>query len=223
MTRILCAALLWTLILGACAPVFPSTEVVPQQAPPVTPPSPTSTEAPTEAFPESPALPIPKFSRTFETPHIDQPPDGPVTEAPPGTQQCAYQWAYQDLPELSSSFLQSIRDLQLEAQAVAFAFGENCVYADGSATFLPMETDFNVTLQAGDLADHAELGEWIVKVMQIIEAIPPEQIQGPRPGRVSIIFEANGEQSAVNFYIDQYRALGTGLSYAQIYQALLSP
>ena len=164
--------------------------------------------------------PFPKLVATRATPHIDQPPDGEVTPVPSYPQDCGYQWANQDLPELSSSFLHAIQGLQPEAQANAFAFGEDCVHTDGSITFLPMETDFNVTLQVSDLADEAVLGEWIVKVMQVIENIPPDQIVGPRPGRVSILFESNGERGGANFYIDQYRALPAGLSHTEIYQAL---
>lgn len=234
MTKILQTLLLGTLILGACSPILPSTEAFPQDTPPATETipqvAPPSTEpvtavfiTTTQALSDSPALPIPKLSRTLETPHIDQPPDGPGTAVPSYPQGCGYQWAYKDLPELSASFLQSVQALQPEAQALAFGFGEDCVQADMSRTYIPMETDFNVTLQVSDPNDEAALGEWVVEIMQIIAAIPPEQISGPRPGRVSILFESNGERRGVNFYIDQYRALGAGLSYAEIYRALQAP
>ena len=164
--------------------------------------------------------PPPKLIATLSTPHIEQGPDGAATLDPSYPRDCGYQWAYKDLPELSSAFLQALQGLQAEAQANVFAFGEDCVYADGSAAFIPMETDFNITLQVADLADESGLGEWIVRVMQIIESIPPDQIVGPRPGRVSIRFQSNGEQAGVNFYIDQYQNLPTGLSNAEIYQHL---
>ena len=83
-----------------------------------------------------------------------------------------------------------------------------------------METDFNVTLNVEDVADEALLGEWILDVMDVIEAIPADQIVGPRPGRVSIIFKASTAQAGANFYIDQYQALPAGLSNAEIYQSL---
>ncbi len=85
-----------------------------------------------------------------------------------------------------------------------------------------METDFNVTLQASDLSDETALGEWIVKTMQVIEDIPPDQIVGPRPGRVGILFESNDQRQGVTFYIDQYKRLPSGLSPADVYQALKS-
>lgn len=164
--------------------------------------------------------PSPDLAATLATPHIDQPPDGEVATVPSRPQDCGYQWAYQDLPEVSSNFLQSVQGLQPEAEASAFAFGENCIHTDGSITFLPMETDFNVTLQTDVLTDEAALGEWIVKVMQVIEEIPLEQISGPRPGRVSILFESNGQQSGIKFYINQYQDLPAGLSNIAIYQTL---
>ncbi|HZJ24001.1 MAG TPA: hypothetical protein VFD54_11870 [Anaerolineales bacterium] len=107
--------------------------------------------------------------------------------------------------------------------ANAFAFGEDCIYADGHAVFTAMETDFNITLQVVDLANEADLGEWIVKVMQVIESIPPEKIEGPRPGRVSLEFRSGSEHKFVNFYIDKYQALPSGLSTTEIYQALQTP
>jgi hypothetical protein len=152
----------------------------------------------------------------------------PASPTPTATadapQNCGYQWAYQDLPELSGSLQQSVEEIQPGAQARAYAFGENCVLADGSvARFSPMETDFDIRLQVGDITDEASLGEWIVRMMEIIESIPTDQIVGPRPGRVSITFEAAGEQSVINFYIEQYQALPPGLSHVEIYQSLRTP
>jgi hypothetical protein len=167
------------------------------------------------------APPSTKLIATFSTPHIDQGPDGVSTSPSAESQNCGYQWAYQDLPELSAEFQELIRGLQPEAQANAYVFGENCVLADGTvARFLPMETDFNITLQVTDLSNESDLGEWIVKVMQVVDTIPPDQIVGPRPGRVSIIFKSNEGDAGINFYIDQYHALPAGLDHAGIYQAL---
>ncbi|HLO14465.1 MAG TPA: hypothetical protein VK206_06540 [Anaerolineales bacterium] len=148
----------------------------------------------------------------------------PTTAVPPNPQDCGYQWATQALPELSSSFQGSIQALQPEAQANAYAFGENCMLADGSnGGFGAMETDFKVTLNVSDLTNEVELGEWIVKVMQVITAIPKDQIAGPQPGRVTIAFQSNGNQQVINFYINQYQALSPGLSDSEIYQALQTP
>ena len=157
-------------------------------------------------------MPDSKPVSTVGTPHIEQPPD---------PQSCGYQWAYQDLPELSASIQGSLQALQPEAEATAFAFGENCILSDGSVGgFLPMETDFNITLQVSDLSDESDLGEWIMKLMEVVAAIPPEQIVGPRPGRVSVTFQSDSNQQVINFYVNQYQALPPGLSPAEIFQQL---
>lgn len=204
--------LFWTLILSACSPGVSSPQPVP----------PTATDTPF-ILPTT-VLPDATLIATLSTPHIDQPPDGNVTLPPPSPQDCGYQWANQDLPELSSSFQKSIQELQPEAQANAYAFGENCIHEDGSiGGFSAMETDFNITLQVNDLTNESDLGEWIVKVMQVIENIPRDQIVGPQPGRVSMIFQSNGDQMVLNFYVNQYQALPAGLSGAEIYQSLQIP
>jgi len=229
MGRLIPTFLCLTLIVSACSPASISPE---------DPRATTASDTPTEVVVTVPAIespttvvipvattvvvPPPKIISTVSTPHIDQGPDGAVTVPPSYPQDCGYQWAQQALPELSTQFQESIRALQPEAQATAFGFGENCVHTDGTSTFLPMETDFNVTLPVGDLSDDAALGEWIVKVMQVIQNIPPEQIIGPGPGRVSIFFESNGQRQGITFYINQYQALATGLSPAEIYQTLKS-
>jgi len=165
------------------------------------------------------ASPLPPPVSTTEAPTLL-----PTTAGPSDNQPCGYQWAYEELPELSSSFQQSIQALQAEAQARAFAFGEDCVRADRSvAGFTAMETDFNVTLQVSDVSNESDLGDWIVKVMQVIAAIPQEQIVGPRPGRVTMTFQSAADQKIINFYINQYQDLPAGLSSAEIFQALQRP
>ena len=213
--------LLLTLLLSACTPGGFSPETPPPSIATDVPPSSGEPSA-TFTIPISTTevLPPAKLIATLSTPHIDQGPDGAVTPPVSNPGECAYQWAYQDLPDLSAELLKSMQALQPEAQASATAFGEDCVHADGSRTFIPMETDFNLTLQVSNLTDQTALGEWIVKIMQVIESIPPGQIVGPRPGRVSIVFESSGERQALHFYRDQYRALEPGLSNAEIYQAL---
>jgi hypothetical protein len=165
MLRIFRAVLLLTLILCACSSSGPSPEAV----------------RPTDTVNASTAevLPLPTVIAAGRTPQVDQGPDETITEVSARPQDCGYQWAYQDLPELSGSFQASIQALQPEAQAGLFAFGEDCVRNDGSKSFIPMETDFNATLQVVDLSNESDLGEWVVKVMQVVENIPSEQIVGP--------------------------------------------
>ncbi len=201
MRRIFHTLLFTSLILYACSPSVTSPQTLPL-----------------------PTTPAPQLLPTVSTPHIEQPPDGEITATPPNPQDCGYQWANQELPKLSDSFQESIQELQTGATARAYVFGENCLGADGSvAGFSAMETDFEVTVHVDDLSNESDLGEWIVKVMGVIENIPMEQIIGPRPGRVTITFQSGVDQSFINFYVDQYQALPTGLSNSKIHQSLQTP
>jgi hypothetical protein len=129
-------------------------------------------------------------------------------------------WASQPLTDLTLDLQAALTNLHPESQGFAFAFGEDCIYQDGSKTFGAMETDFNVTLPVADLADENMLGEWIVKVMDVIEALPADKIVGPRPGRVTMIFTAGTDQKFLQFYRNNYQALEPGMSGWEIYQAL---
>ena len=214
MTRSFCAVLSLILILSACT----STPIAP---PPLQSTSAADTPPPgISANATSRPPPLTKLVATLATPHIEQPPDGPSTLAPTSSQGCAYRWAYQDLPDLSNDFQSALQELQPGAKGNAFAFGEDCIHEDGTITFLPMETDFNITLQVSDLSDEAELGGWIIRVMQVIQNIPPEQIRGPRPGRVSLFFESGTEETGISFYIDQYQALPANLNSTEIFHLL---
>ena len=160
-------------------------------------------------------------------PTLSPPPSTPVTNQPPFTpryEDCGWQWAQKALPELSKNFQASIQVLQSQAQATAYAYGENCMLADGNVgRFSAMETDFNITLPISDLTNESDLGGWIVDVMQVIENIPKEKIEGPQPGRVTITFQSGSNQKTVNFYTNQYQALPRGLSNSEIFQKLQIP
>ncbi len=207
MPKIFRTLLFLSLILSACLPGGFSTAA----------PLPTlANDAPTQGSTVAPETPA-SASTTDATDAAS--PQDTSTVSPSYPRDCGYQWAQKALPELSDNFHQSIQRLQPEAQADAFAFGEDCIYADGTATFIPMETDFTITLQSSNLSDEV-VGQWVVKIMQVIDTIPPDQIVGPRPGRVSITLESNGERNGVVFYIDQFHALPAGLSNTEIYQSL---
>lgn len=59
--------------------------------------------------------------------------------------------------------------------------------------------------------------------MHIIIEIPPEQIVGPVPGRVFLVFQSGSDQKALNFGIDQFQNLSSDLSDAEIFQTLQVP
>jgi hypothetical protein len=213
MVRFFRTPLFLVLILIACSP----TSAVSQPLPSTAAADPSPPDIPLSITSQPPST---KLVATLSIPPIEQPPDGTGTIAPTGSQGCAYRWAYQDLPDLSNEFQSALQGLQPGATGYAIAFGEDCVHDDGSATFVPMETDFNITLPVDDTTNEAELGDWIVRVMQVIANIPPEKITGPRPGRVSLLFESGAERTGISFYIDQYQALPVNLDSSELFRTL---
>lgn len=158
---------------------------------------------------------------TETTPAPTKPPTS-ATEPPASSSagNCYYVWAYKPLPDLSAQIQEAIRQIQPTAEANAQAYGENCVYEDGHADFSAMETDFSVTVQVDDLSNADDLGNWIKQTMTVIDRIPPDQLAGPQPGRVTLLFKSPADQRYVSFSIPDYRKLSPGLSNVDLLQAL---
>jgi len=160
----------------------------------------------------------PIISPVLET---ESPP--PQTEPPASQgQECGYQWAYHNAPELTNAFDADIKELNANASGRVEFFGEDCIRADGTSTFLPMETDFYVRLQVDDLSKEAEFGDWLAKVMEIVLQIPQEQLSG-KYGFVEFWFEkSETEHRTFRVPIQQYIDEAQGKSGAELFQ-MFSP
>lgn len=157
------------------------------------------------------ALPPSVDSRTAS------PTDAP--DSPPTASTCAYQWAYHDAPELTESLNAAVKALNSEAEARADFFGEDCVYADSTSTFSAMETDFYVRLPVEDLSKEEDFGNWVAQVMNVVLAIPHEQLQGPRDGFVEFTFEKNSlERIIFRVDIQKYKDEAQGKSGTELLQ-----
>jgi hypothetical protein len=91
---------------------------------------------------------------------------------------CAYMWASHDDLNLSPKIDEAVRAIESTASASAKRFGEDCVYADGHSTFGTMETDFYIYFPAEDLSKEENLGDLARQVMDIIIALPEDDVQG---------------------------------------------
>jgi hypothetical protein len=129
------------------------------------------------------------------------PTDTPSAPTPTSTPdvfstQCGYQWAYQDLPDLTAQFDPAVKSLIPDSTSRATAFGENCVAANGQVVrFLAMETDFYVFATVDTLNDYETFGNWIAQVIQVVNGYSPEMIAGPKPGFVEFRFEKSMTES----------------------------
>ena len=126
---------------------------------------------------------------------VKSPPAG-LSELPPTTEasapgQCYYNWAYEELPDISAEFQTAVQTVIPEAEAHATAFGENCTYENGSATFSAMETDFYVVIPVGDLPDKEMLGTLIEKTLPLLEGFVSPRVPGPKEGFVEFTFKVS--------------------------------
>jgi hypothetical protein len=140
----------------------------------------------------------------------------PIT---PTYEGCAYVWASQDMPELSRQFNADLQAISPDATGLAYAYGENCVYADGRSTFSAMETDFRVGIKVKNVHDETALGNWMQKVMQVVLAVPESQLLGAQSGRVDFDFkQPDPAEVFVSVPIDKYRTEAQGLQGADLFR-----
>ena len=140
----------------------------------------------------------------------------PIT---PTYEGCAFVWGSQDLPVLSRKFNAALQEISMDASGLAYAYGENCVYADGRQSFGAMETDFRVGVKVTNVRDEAALGDWIFKVMQVVLDLPQADMEGPQPGRVDFDFkQPDPAEIFVRVPIDVYRREAQGLKGAELFR-----
>jgi hypothetical protein len=145
-----------------------------------------------------------------------------ITETPevtPTYEGCYYVWASQDLPGLSNKVLDALQAMDKNITGGAYAYGENCVYADGHATFGAMETDFSVKVKVKDLKDEKALGDSIAKAMKIILQLPRQELPGPQRGRVDFVFsKSDSEQLYLTVSIERYEREAVKLTGAELFK-----
>jgi hypothetical protein len=145
----------------------------------------------------------------------------PTLENASAPKQCAYTWAYKDLPEINTELQAEVQAVIPNAEAHATAYGENCVYEDGSANFSAMETDFYVIIPVDELADNKSLAKVIEQILPIVDGYAPPRVPGPNDGFVEFVFRHGEEQRILRIPIPLGRHLrNQGLHGAELIQAL---
>jgi hypothetical protein len=122
--------------------------------------------------------------------------------APAKSQNCAYVWATQPLPDLSAKVQSAIHAAGLtDIQASAEAYGENCFDPQTNTvrSFASMETDFHFTVQAVDLTNLEDLGGTLEKILIVLDAFPPGKVPGPQTGNIVISFQSGKTESNLSF------------------------
>lgn len=167
------------------------------------------------------------LARGTFTADISAPPTATPTAASPSVPpQCAYVWAYHDLPEISAELQAAVQAILPEASAHATAFGEDCIGADGGAVyFAAMETDFYIRIPVTDLNDDAALGNLIAQLLPVIlDRFPLEHLQGPKEGFVEFAFFSGENQRVLRVPIPLAMELrGKGLNGTELVNAIQTP
>ena len=226
MNRLMKTLLFGTLLLGACSPGVPTPPTFPVTEPTLTPFQPSVSITNTEISIDFPTTqsPNPEFTVTVSTPHIDPDLNGELlytaTEIPLSANECGYQWAYEDIPELTAQFDFAIKSLIPNSTSHTTAFGENCVGSDGQVIkFLPMETDFYVIASVDTLDNYETFGNWLAQVLQVVNGFPPELIVGPKPGFVEFRFEKSPSESiGLRLPIQQYNETENGKTGEELFR-----
>ncbi len=133
---------------------------------------------------------------------------------------CYYVWTTQELQDLSATFQDSLKNaISPDAIGSAYAYGEDCVAADGTRRFSAMETDFRVRLPVDNLTDQQRMGDFMAAALRLIGAIPREKLVGPQPGRVDFEFDAaDGSNLHVNVELDRLQSEAASLSGAALFK-----
>ncbi|TLN08757.1 hypothetical protein FDZ74_12075 [bacterium] len=168
------------------------------------------------------AVPHPTAAEVTQEPATVEAHD--ATPLPEPTQPCGYQWAHQDLPEVSAQFQQAFDAAGLTDVTVrADAFGENCLNSDGSVQrFLTRQTDLYIQIQSADLSAET-LGGWLEQILAIIGQIPAENLPGPMSASASLGFEFTSGEATKNLWLERpqaFAALEDGKRGVELYQAL---
>jgi hypothetical protein len=177
------------------------------------------------------ALPVNLPGRPTNTPPVI--PTVTATPEPTSTPtvdpaRCAYVWSNRSQPELSQAVNQAFRDAGMQdVEAVASAYGEDCLDPETNTVvkFLAMQTDFYIGVNVISISDGQLMGEWIEKIVRVIEQIPRDSIPGPNPGYLNITFQAEGQNGLqkVTLWFPRAQAkelIENGTRGSDLYEAL---
>ena len=127
-------------------------------------------------------------------------------------------WSTRPLPELGAQLRRSLERIGNALDASAYAFGEECRSDVGEPTFLIMETDFRVMIAVDSLENEEAMGNEVSTAMRAIDALPADQIPGPRPGRVEFEFRApRGQSLRLIVDIARYRQEAANMDGAALF------
>lgn len=137
---------------------------------------------------------------------------------------CAWQWARQDLPDITqqaqTAFLASADPQIAVIQVRAEAYGENCLNTAGDiAYFAAMTTDFYLTVPVPSFTDVDQLAHILTTAYHTLLALPDDDLP-PNPGYLDITFTSADESRRLRVMFSQLRpAITDGLTGLPLLEA----
>lgn len=120
---------------------------------------------------------------------------------------CGWQWARQDLPDVTVLAQEALRAVDFEEVGVHVeAYGENCLNPDMSVRyFAAMTTDFYVSLPVADLSDMEAISEKVVIIYSMFSRLPQEKLPA-RLGYLDFIFISGAQTRRLRAMFDDYKS-----------------
>jgi len=155
-----------------------------------------------------------------------------ITPAPTQTEtaeavNCVSVWSTRLLPDVSLELNQAFRQSGMsEIEAEASTYGEDCIDPDTHQVvrFLAMQTDFFFNVSTGQVDDPQVFGEWVEKIMRVLDSFSPGQVPGSNPGLVEISFSGGTQTTILRFRRSNAESLlQDGLKGSALYDALQAP
>jgi len=147
--------------------------------------------------------------------------------APPTQVPCAYAWANKTLADETAMVQDALKMAALSTvEVTVMAYGENCIDTlhNQVLSFSEMETDFYFTIPVKDTRDLNEMGNWVGKILPVVEDFPPGKVPGPNLGYCQFNFQDGTASQTIWVKINLVkRAVDNGLTGEVLYHALTAP
>jgi hypothetical protein len=114
-----------------------------------------------------------------------------------------------------------LKDVTVRAEA----YGENCYDSQTNepVSFGAMETDFHITVKVADLAEKDDLGNWLKKILVVLDKFPTGTTPGPQPGYIGVSFRTGSDELNLWFTVTEGKsARDDGLLGAALLDKLLN-
>lgn len=159
---------------------------------------------------------IPTLALDISTPAITNTPSDPSL--------CAYVLVSKDAPDVTAIITQAYRNANFtDVDARAAAYGENCIDTNTNrvVSFSAMQTDIYLAVPVQDTQDIQALGNWIFRLVPVINQVSAGQLPGPKPGNIGVQFKSSG--GVVNLWFPRKMAqdlIQKGVRGSALYDAL---